>query len=223
MERWLGAAAHARTRPALYIGTAGVAHLEAIRNVLRVVDDGAAFGSPVDVSVMVSRDQWVVRCRGGLLEGSIDQSIRWSNYTLLTDALEDARDRSRSSGSPTDSVARVFAGPSPPSFARAVAPAYLARFYLIAIRTVAGFWCQAFSDGAPVDALECANALGEWNFVVAGVLTPEWFTGLPYTLAAVRGSVGARVGRSEVSWVGSIAFPDPRLGSAKCLSAISEL
>jgi hypothetical protein len=56
---------------------------------------------------------------------------------------------------------------------------------VLAIRSGAGLWCQSYEEGWPVNAPFRSELAGDTGLMIAASLTPDWFTGLPFTMEGV--------------------------------------
>lgn len=188
MEEHRGRLAQARSRPAMQIGPQPTAHLFALEEPLRLVWKANAFQRPDRATVRVSPHQFQVAIAAGPVvpdlqtiypvarEGPID--LNWTATTRRLQAESMASTRANEERPKWKSALLSASGPylNSPSFA-----SVLARRFAIAIRYDEGLWCQAYETGWPIASplLECSYGIA--GLVVVADLTPEWFTGLPFT------------------------------------------
>ncbi len=183
-ERWLHTA---KQRPEMFIGQRHRAHLTAAcLSPAELVWSRMAFLQPVDTTLTVAPAEYFLEVQGGPLHPVLAEETDWVCVDNLLLAFLDLHPRAGTTaiveGAPLE--ARDF-HPS-----HCATPLFLAKGGVLALRTQAGLWLQAFRNGWPVTPkwLE-TEALHHVALMVAVQLDPHWFTGLPFTIAAVRQAI----------------------------------
>jgi hypothetical protein len=166
---WGDMLANARLRPGIYVGAPLDAHLEALRGALDFVVVARPFRQPLSVQLVCSPTQYLVRCSAGLLLKRIERSVNWNSDRMLADLLGDPYFY-RTGGSCT---------------LQATHPLPLAERFFVGIASKSGFRHQTYREGWPTTDVLFLERNSPFSFVIAGQLTSQWFTGLPFTLPDV--------------------------------------
>jgi hypothetical protein len=165
----------------MYVGSRERAHLWAIRSPLALGWDVGIFTSVERASVSWSPSQFVVSIVCGPVLPEVEEMI----------ACEDSHDLAESLWRPSIELRKldrrqlegwrhVFAGPSGPNFELPASARHLSPRFVVAVRTTAGLWSQAYDHGWPIGepSLDCRDSKVGW--LTAGALDSVWLTGLPY-------------------------------------------
>ena len=162
--KWSELLALAKSRPGMYIGTSSEAHIEAIKGTIDYLVITRPFKSPYTVHIVCSPTQYAVRCKAGPLLKAIERAVDWDTDRMLVDLLRD----------------RYFNRTQGTSIGIGLHPVPLAKRFFVGINSVSGFRHQTYREGWPTTDVLLLEGKNPCSFVIAGQLTPEWFTGLPF-------------------------------------------
>ena len=136
-----------RKYPSMSIGWPATAHLDLpIKQALRALWEKRVYLDPVGATVSVAPRQCHVRGYSGPLVPALDELIDWETCDVLLQALLKAHRRvlHGEAGGIPGYVAMDF------SFAAYTYPLFLADRGVMALRSQAGLWYQAYRHGWPV-------------------------------------------------------------------------
>jgi hypothetical protein len=171
--KWDDVLTNARRRPGVFIGSPSDAHLEALRGAITFLIVTRPFEQPFAVHIVCSPTQYVFRCSAGPLLKVIERSVEWNTDRMLVDLLRDPH-FNRTQGTP---------------FGFGMHPVHLAERFFVGIASRSGFRHQTYREGWPTTDVLVLEEKSPYSFVIAGQLTPEWFTGLPFRWKDVKAVV----------------------------------
>ena len=174
---------HAKSRPAMYIGTQKTAHKSAFYDVLRLVWQAKVFRRPQAVTIDLSPTQYVARAECGPLIRPVQQAFTFGTGDTLGEFWAEERRvhrQQQQSGILRRDWRYCFSGPTGPGLDWPCHPFILARRGVWGLRTNAGLWCESYQDGVPIGKPFLLNNPSPIGLLSAAALDPEWFTGLPF-------------------------------------------
>jgi hypothetical protein len=188
-DPWVKILRVACEKPEFYIGPRPIAHLIPITQLLSLTWETKAFVTSGAATLAFSRTQCLARCEIGPLISQIEGLMDWENSDILFDDLLSAGRRLvLKAREEEEEWLEPFRSPTF-GFGQFGAALYLADRGLLAIRTRAGLWCQAYERGWPTTAPVLLQNDSPVGMVMAAALSPEIFTGLPYTSEQVEAAV----------------------------------
>jgi hypothetical protein len=186
---WVNTLRVACEKPEFYIGPRPIAHLIPITQLLSLVWETKAFITPGRATLALSPTQSLARCEIGPLISQIEGLMDWENSDILFDDLLGAGRRlALKAREGEEEWLEPFRSPTF-GFGQFGSALYLADRGLLAIRTRAGLWCQAYELGWPTTAPVLLQNDSPVGLVMAAALSPEWFTGLPFAPEQVKSMV----------------------------------
>jgi hypothetical protein len=180
---WRSMLKGARTKPSMFVGSIESAHLRPLHKLVQAVFSFGALQEPMSLTIRVSPTQYHAVGRSGPLTKTLETYMD-PNGDVLYDEVSHAGSRLRSyfEKQNPEEWRRRYQGPTFHSHEGMYADAfYLAARGALAVRTSSGLWCQTYRHGWPCTepfVVEDRPAIG---LLVAAALSPEWFTGLPFT------------------------------------------
>lgn len=193
-HKWQFLLEHAKTRPAMWIGSQEHGHQTAITDVLRLVWQAKVFTKPKCVTVDLSPNQYVVRCETGPLIKPVQEIFsfgvghileeKWSDESRTYFAHINREDGERNLQFEDCRWRRgwryCFAGPTGPRLSAATNVSVLAHRFIWGLRTNSGLWCQSFREGWPVSKSFLLPEPSPVGIFAAAYLNRDYFTGLPF-------------------------------------------
>ncbi len=186
-ESWVRSLAVAPKRPDMYQVGGNDAHLRSgITEPLRMVWEHRVLQDPRRCILRASPRQYHCRCETGPLLDGITELVVWHEQDFLLSALGEVQARLHRT---PHEWARPFQR-TMAHFAWFSSLLFLAVRGVIAIRTNAGLWCQAYERGWPKTPPFLVAGYGSsTGLMVAAALSPEWCPGLPFTPATVEQAI----------------------------------
>ena len=184
----------ARARVEMFIGPPATAHLHCVISPIELAWKGVLFTDPRAAIIDLSPYQYVVRIVSGPLLNEIQDVFQWGGGRTLDESWHadstvyfdriDREDKPLPFDERRSRSTRwryCLSGPLGPRLNQPTGPSVLARQLYWGVRTDAGLWCEGYDGGWPIGKPELHSAECEIGMIAAGYLTPEYFTGLPFT------------------------------------------
>jgi len=162
----------ARERPDSYIGPPSEDHFLALQAPLRYLNDVRAFERSCSLYIVCSPTQYVLRFAAGPLLKRIEDLADWNTDRMLIDILLNSMTMR--------------------AFQIGFWTVELAERFFVGITSSAGFRCQTYREGWPTTDVLLLQESSPYSFIIAGQLTSEWFTGLPFTAEDVQKAISSR-------------------------------
>ena len=178
-SNWGEALKSARERPCFYIGPPSEAHFQALKAPIIYLNDIRAFEHSCSLYIVCSPTQYVLRFAAGPLLKRIEHSADWNTDRMLIDILRNAMPMR--------------------AFGIGFNPVYLAERFFVGITSEAGFRCQPYREGWPITDVLLLQERSPYSFIIAGQLTSEWFTGLPFTEEDVQKAISSHT-KLQITW-----------------------
>lgn len=181
---WHEVREHAKTRPAMYIGSQEHGHKMAVNTIFRLIWQAKVFRRPQSVRVDLSPMQYIVRAECGPLIRPIQQTLSFGTGDTLGEHWQEETKLHRQqqkTGILKHDWRYCFSGPTGPRLAEPSYQFILARCGAWGLRTNAGLWCETFQEGIPTGKPFLLNQSSPIGLFAAAALDPEWYTGLPFT------------------------------------------
>ncbi len=183
LRSWSAVLASARQCPPAFVGTSqnGLVYTATIvpAQLLWVV---RAFRNPERMAIHLSPCAYHVCAHTGPLVASLEKGIDWEDSDNL---LRLTRHLGAQLPEPYRFGRRTLGELGFPRLDEALCPLYLASGGVCAIRTDRGLWCQCFTGGWPTSPpFLLSDPPAGVGLLVAAVLEPRWFPGLPFTVDA---------------------------------------
>lgn len=194
---WRTVLSQAQNRPRMFLGDSDYAHLFAIRYPLHQIWERQVWQRPRKTYLFVSSQQFVLLGESGPLAPEIDELIDFENGDVL---IREILHSSRVVNHPRSPIRARFGG-STMAFHSFTTGVELATSAYLAVRNRVGMWGQAYEHGWPVTPVLPLGCEGI-GLISARAMTPEWFTGLPYTPERIREIIPAAAAPNvELQWV----------------------
>ena len=191
-EEYLG---YARVRPQMYVGDLPTAHLNCIKEPLRLVWQARPFRQPVSAKITITPRQYRVACETGFLYRPIEDTLL--RMLRLSKSKDDILEAMNATGHylAAATVKRrmrwraCFGNALGPGFYPLSVHPFLTERIAVAVKTRSGYWCQTYMQGVPATTPFVLRIESTVGLLIAAAIDSEWFPGLPFTIEEVNQAI----------------------------------
>jgi hypothetical protein len=178
---WVRELRQARRKPEFFVGPKQSAHLQPLTEVLRLLWETKAFGSPRQATFVYTPNEYLLCCETDAVHAEIEALLDCRNCDVLFAQMAQVGIELRQAAlSRSEAWLRPFESATF-GFGYFTAPLYLATRGFVALRTREGLWCQGYEEGWPTTAPSLLQGNRFVGLAVGMTLNRKWFPGLPFT------------------------------------------
>ncbi|MCW3059657.1 MAG: hypothetical protein JWQ02_1478 [Capsulimonas sp.] len=193
-QDWARRVAQAQSRPMMYVGNPDHAHRLALSSVLRLVWLAKIFRNPSVTRIILSPNQFLIRCETGPLIRPVQSLFTWGGGYTLSEPWEEERQtyferinrEDEARGLPdwryrsNHGWRYCFSGATGPRLFEPSNILWMSKHFAWGLKTDAGLWCETYEAQWPVSKPFLVPGESKYGIFAMGNLDPERCSGLPY-------------------------------------------